>query len=284
MSTPSGFSIFPITEVKNLRFQHSQPELHSHPHHQVFILTRGGGRHLIDGQELAVKAPWAMVIAQGKQHLFFPKADTEGWGIGFTDEFLPPSVTWFFSSYFELSNLPLCRPGALERLDGLCRLMHGMGELGDAATWAVVQHLLAALLNLLLQEVQDRRVEGLIEHSPENTLFQRFVRMLDERHQAGLEVGWYAQELRCTPRRLAAVCQRILGKSPSDLVEERRMQVARRRLLEGEDTVQRVALDLGYEDPSYFTKAFRRVVGETPSQYREARRLVLACPPKGNGT
>lgn len=267
----SGFSIYPVTEVGNLRFRYSKAELHCHPHHQIFILTRGGGVHQIDGRETPVQAPWAMVVAQGKMHLYYPSADSEGWGIGFTDEFLPPSNTWFFSSYFEMSNLPLLRPGMAARLDAICRLMHGMGSLQEAPARAAVHHLLAALLQLLLQEIQDQRVDGLVPHSAESTLFQRFIRLLDENYQAGVEVGTFSRELQCTSRRLAAVCHQMLGKSPSEVLEARRMVEARRRLAQGEETIQQIALALGYVDPSYFTKAFRRVVGETPTQYRKVR-------------
>lgn len=40
--------------------------------------------------------------------------------------------------------------------------------------------------------------------------------------------------------------------------------------------VARVALDLGYASPSAFAVAFRRVLGETPSQYLEPRSAPVA--------
>lgn len=44
--------------------------------------------------------------------------------------------------------------------------------------------------------------------------------------------------------------------------------------LSGGQLVTRVALDLGYASPSAFASAFRRVLGETPSQYLEVRRTT----------
>ena len=44
--------------------------------------------------------------------------------------------------------------------------------------------------------------------------------------------------------------------------------------LSGGQSVTRVALDLGYASPSAFSSAFRRVLGETPSQYLEVRRAT----------
>jgi AraC-like DNA-binding protein len=49
------------------------------------------------------------------------------------------------------------------------------------------------------------------------------------------------------------------------------MAEARRLLVQEDGSIKQVAMDLGYEDASYFTKAFRRVVGQTPSDYRNGR-------------
>lgn len=58
------------------------------------------------------------------------------------------------------------------------------------------------------------------------------------------------------------------GRTVRQLVEERRMQLARRYLAEGEDTVAEVAYRVGYEDYNYFIRVFHHAVGMTPGQYR----------------
>ena len=50
------------------------------------------------------------------------------------------------------------------------------------------------------------------------------------------------------------------------------MQVAARWLVETELSVAEIAGRLGYENPNKFSSAFKRVIGETPSAYRRARR------------
>jgi len=49
------------------------------------------------------------------------------------------------------------------------------------------------------------------------------------------------------------------------------MAEARRVLVQEDGCIKQVAMDLGYEDASYFAKAFSRVVGQTPSEYRNGR-------------
>lgn len=267
----TALSIFPLTEVRNLRFQCSVPELHVHPFHQIFVLTKGGGTQTMHGETVEFKAPWVLMIPQGLAHLYLPSADSEGWSIGFTDEYLPPGSTLLVSSVFPAGGVPVTRPGTAERLCGLARILQE-GETDPGGTSATVQfHVLAAFLELLhhvcqFQQPADRSLP-LVDH----LLFQRFTRLLDEAFRSRWDVGRFARELRCSQRKLSTLCQRIMGKSPHAALEERRMIEARRMLTQDGGSVQQIALDLGYEDPSYFAKAFRRVVGETPTDYRNQR-------------
>lgn len=58
-----------------------------------------------------------------------------------------------------------------------------------------------------------------------------------------------------------------------------RVDAAKRRLLETEDRLGDVAFQCGFEDQSYFTKVFTRVVGITPSQYRSTGGRILHRDP-----
>lgn len=58
------------------------------------------------------------------------------------------------------------------------------------------------------------------------------------------------------------------GCSIGDYVEQRRMEAAKRLLVDGE-SVKTIAFNMGYSSPSSFTFAFRRAVGISPSQFRQ---------------
>jgi AraC-like DNA-binding protein len=61
---------------------------------------------------------------------------------------------------------------------------------------------------------------------------------------------------------------RDLGCSYSDLVQRSRMRQAREWLASTDMPVHEVAFALGYLDPANFTRAFRRVMGMPPREYR----------------
>jgi AraC-like DNA-binding protein len=69
--------------------------------------------------------------------------------------------------------------------------------------------------------------------------------------------------------------QRVLayaGLTYSDLLDTVRFENARKLLCETDAKIIEVAFSSGYTDPAHFTRAFRRMSGVTPRQFREQRR------------
>jgi AraC-like DNA-binding protein len=62
------------------------------------------------------------------------------------------------------------------------------------------------------------------------------------------------------------------GTSPIDWLKRERINQAKRRLLETDDTIGRIAEQTGYYDQFYFSRDFKRVTGIAPSLYRARER------------
>lgn len=65
--------------------------------------------------------------------------------------------------------------------------------------------------------------------------------------------------------------------SIGDYIEQRRMEAAKRLLMQGE-SVKTIAFRLGFSSPSSFTFAFRRAVGASPSTFRQRQGRALNAP------
>lgn len=65
--------------------------------------------------------------------------------------------------------------------------------------------------------------------------------------------------------------RKVLKKSPKDYVEEYRIRQACQLLGETDLPVTTIAHSVGYEDNLYFSKAFKKCKGLTPSEYRKRR-------------
>jgi len=268
------FSVWPLDERNNLNWRLGEPGPHCHPFHQVFFITEGTGTHWVDGEETRIHGPWVMLVAKGKTHLYLPDAQAEGWMFDFGEDFLDEDSSWLFSDFLATPNLPLPKDELFHQASTLGRLIWDVGKLKNDQSRPVLRHLLSAFLHLLQSRIREQAVHNQTHRSTDFKLFQAFLRQLDTSFATEKEVEFYARRLRCTTRRLGAVCKLILGKTPQNLIIERCMLEAKRLLLHSDLSIQQVATSLGCEDQSNFTKSFRKATGETPSGFRKARILV----------
>lgn len=63
----------------------------------------------------------------------------------------------------------------------------------------------------------------------------------------------------------------VLKKSPKDYMEEYRIRQACEMLGETNLPITTIAHSIGYEDSLYFSKAFKKCMGQPPSEYRKTR-------------
>jgi AraC family transcriptional activator of pobA len=82
------------------------------------------------------------------------------------------------------------------------------------------------------------------------------------------DVTFYASELNITPKYLSEVLLNETGKTAKTLIAEHIFLEAKSLLRQTEMTVQEICHWLGYEDTSYFTKAFKKQENLTPLAYR----------------
>ena len=79
----------------------------------------------------------------------------------------------------------------------------------------------------------------------------------------------YAELLHITPYQLNAVTKNLLGKTSSQLITEQMVLEAKSFILATTDQINEIAFKLGYEDPAYFIRFFKKNTGYTPQVFRE---------------
>lgn len=268
------FTVWPLDERTNLNWRMGEPGPHSHAFHQVFFILEGTGSHWVDGVETRIHGPWVMLVAKGKKHLYLPDVQDEGWMFDFGEDFLDADASWLFSDFLASPNLPLPKDELFQQAATLARLIWDIGKLKTDETRPVLRHLLSAFLHLLQSRIREQASHNQAHRTSDFKLFQAFLQQLDGSFTTEKEVEFYARKLRCTTRRLGSVCKLVLGKTPQVLIMERGILEAKRLLLHTDRSIQQIAADLGIEDQSNFTKAFRKATGETPSGFRNTRSQV----------
>lgn len=88
-------------------------------------------------------------------------------------------------------------------------------------------------------------------------------------YRKGIGLSDVAEALGYSPSYLSRLVTRHLGHSLSEQIQSRRMQAARHLLENSDLPISSVADELGYSDPSHFSRAFNRATGISPKAYRQ---------------
>ncbi|MCM1483474.1 MAG: substrate-binding domain-containing protein [Muribaculaceae bacterium] len=104
----------------------------------------------------------------------------------------------------------------------------------------------------------------------ENEFYARFIKNVEE-HMSDpeLNVDMLASEMGLGRSQLYRKIKALTNYSPVELIRNIRLKHAREQLLTTSRTISEIAYESGFSTPAYFTKCYREVYGETPSELRE---------------
>jgi len=247
-------------------------ERHTHPGlFQVLFLLRGSVRAVIEEAVWERRGPVALTVHPSVVHGFDFAEGAQGYVLTVDQNVLfatPDHHGELFAPLFvEPLSLALARqPRA--RIEGLLRNMV------EEAAWprqgnALMLEWLARSVLLLLARVHAEHSAASRSGHGEFRLFAAFRAAVEHHYKEGVPVAHYAGLLRVTPVRLNRLCLKLAGKSAFDIVQDRPMLEACRKLTCAPSSVASVACELGFQDPAYFSRAFKRRTGVSPKAYRE---------------
>jgi transcriptional regulator GlxA family with amidase domain len=102
------------------------------------------------------------------------------------------------------------------------------------------------------------------------------VSWIDSNYATPHPVAAMAERSRLTPRTFARRFQTATGRRPIDYVHALRIEGARERLETGLTPIDDVGFAVGYQDPTFFRRLFKRVTGMTPAAYRRMYAPLMA--------
>lgn len=280
-AAPAEQDFLHIEEVRSRsRLYHWEIDAHVHQGlYQVLWLRTGHAALLLDGQRDAVSGPAVIVIPPGVIHGFRFEPETDGLVLTLNARFLVEgefqAVGEAFRSVFaQAGALPLLAGDpAVQRLDALLgQLLAEFAQPAEAGA-----PVLGWLARAVIWRLGRLRSQGAAQDVTDVTTdhasrFTRFLLLVEAHFLEHWTVAQYASRLGLSAPRLNRMVQRRTGRSALELVHERLTREACRRLVYIAAPVANLAAELGFEDPAYFSRFFKRRMGLTPHRWRQARR------------
>lgn len=99
----------------------------------------------------------------------------------------------------------------------------------------------------------------------------RALALLHQRPAFSWTLESLAKEVGASRSTISERFAKTVGQPPMQYLARWRMQIAARRLADGAEKVYAVAQEVGYESEASFSRAFKRIVGVAPAEWREHR-------------
>ena len=107
-----------------------------------------------------------------------------------------------------------------------------------------------------------------IEELSDHRLIHELVILLERHFKTQKRLDFYSDRLEVSLRRLNAICIYHLHKTLYELIQERRFNESKKLLESSTLSVKEITYYLGFCDPPYFIRYFKKQTGLTPRRYR----------------
>jgi AraC family transcriptional activator of pobA len=249
-------------------------ESHRHSFFHALLFTEGKGTHSIDFETFTIKPFQIYFMAPGQVHNWNFDGHVDGYVINFSPEFfqsflLRPDFIEDFSFFRGVASDSVIQiPKELHKKATAIFeeiLKESTGNKGFELTMV---KLLMMELFVLISRLSNH--PDVAQTSSYNyTLLKSFQKLIDINYKILKLPKEYAELLYITPNHLNALCNDLLGIPAGEVIRNRVILEAKRLLINPDMAISEIADTLNFTDNSYFTKSFKRHVGQTPEEFRK---------------
>lgn len=252
---------------------------HRHDFFEILFLTNGSGTHTIDFKDYTIKPNTIFFLSPGQIHSISLSKDIYGYIFLFSPEFFLINKTdknkifefpFFYNTSDENPPLELQKEKDIEFLQHL--FIKGCDE--NLVNTAESEEVIHSILDLILVYCKNLYPQPSANAGMKKgrLMVKKFKQLIEERYMENFSVKEYAGLLSVTPSHLNETVKNVMGRTASDLIEEKMIIEIKKLLLHTDLTATEVAYALNFSDQSYFSKFFKKQVGMTPGDFRMSKK------------
>jgi len=254
------FSFQLLTALKKL-------SAHAHEGFELLYITEGEMQIRIRGRDYTAVAGDLVIYYPGETHEeHIPPGRYNHICLRFPGSFISPQVTFPGKEMLEpVFNLPW-----KERFRAMFEQIVMEHNGIDQYSRLLVGTYLIQLVALLRRALSYCRstLEGRAEEK--GMRISTAIEIINNKIDLGLSLKELAGKVYMSESRFSHVFKDVVGVPPRRYVIKARMEKAREMLLLSDQTVTEIALTLGYDNPAYFSRLFKKRWGASPAGYRAA--------------
>jgi len=250
-------------------------EIKPHRHadlHQLLYLHQGHAQIEVEGRRVVVTEAAVQVVPALYVHGFAFSESVEGYVVTLAAPLLARLQGEFdgLATGLQLPGLYLAgteQPYVHGLFSALQQEYQGHQPGREAMLQALVTQ---ALVWTGRQAVRQGQAERLSDRG--QACITRYTRLIEQHYREQPSVETLAHKAGVSVAHLNTLCRALTGVSALQLIHQRILLEAKRNLTYTRMTVSQLAELLGFADPAYFSRFFRRLSGQSPKDFRQQSR------------
>lgn len=261
--------------IKNIEHDaHVSEHDHSRPHrddHYLLLFASSGDLLMsIDFKNITILGPTLLLIFPGQIHYTVSAHNLKGWIISIDPALVDKEFQLIFERSFQhplyINENSLLYGHSFTFLEQMERLQE---QSANPFKLRAKHSILDALLGLLAGETSNIHSTGRVKPNRGFIIQEAFTQLLKVHYREWKQPARYAAELNISAAHLYDTIKGLTGDSVSACIQQYCILEAKRLLCFSRLTVKEVAYQLGYEEPVYFGKLFKKITGSTPLEFRK---------------
>ena len=244
------------------------------PHKQdfygLFYFTNSYGKHFVDFKEYDIKKGDIFFISNEQVHYFENIDNTEGNVILFTNSFLEND--FLINQIFELNTgnpILSLNEQLLKDFETLILQISSV----FSSTKKMKVEILKKYLEIILLEIYQYNQENLVLQNINYQRFLQFKKDLKEHFNKEKAVKFYADKQFISTKTLNIATREIINQSAKQYISEYIVLLAKRMLTSTSFTTTEIAYELGFDEPTNFTKFFKKKEKVTPVMFQKEHKF-----------
>lgn len=233
----------------------------------LILCTRGGGWFEINGRRHTLKRNQALLLPADTPHEY-GASQHDPWSIQWV-HFLGDDAAYFFTLLKPGSCIVPVDPALTTKLgrfftDAYEALSSGFTQQSIICASQAVRHILGLLF------FNNRAFHPRTKTANTESL-ERAIQFMRRHVDSTLTVEAMAREAGLSVTHFTRLFSRQTGFAPVEYFTRMKMQTACRYLILTSHSIKEIANRIGYDDPYYFSRCFRKIMGIPPTAYRQSK-------------
>lgn len=264
----AGIIIANMEEHENDEHDISKP--HRDNHCQLMLALNGNFKLNIDFENIEFTAPALLCIFPEEVHHIIEVKDPKGWMISFDSALVNKEVIQLLEN--KIDNPFLLEEGSnfQQQLIILMDLIEKMkSNRANNFTYKSIHSLLNALLSLIAGEIVSNISIGKEKENRSIVIKETFIQLTKQHFKTWKQPLQYASALSISAAHLNDTIKLLTGSPVSVHIQEASIMEAKRLLYFTDKSVKEIAYEVGYDEPVYFGKLFKKITNLTPLEFRK---------------